>query len=110
MAEETKSVVTERVGMVTEHQMNRVIVVLMTPIKIVVVRAFRVYLQTRVGLLTALGSGVAATVGVTLTAGDFWHLLAACSSISIAPAIISAITNTVELLAKWDASHPELRA
>lgn len=107
---ETSTVVTERVGMVTDRQVDSVAIVLMTPVKIVVVRALRVYLQTLVGLLTALGSGVAASVGVTLTAGDFWHLLAACSSIAVAPAVISAITNTVELLAKWDASHPELRA
>lgn len=107
---ETSTVVTERVGMVTDRQVDSVAIVLMTPVKIVVVRALRVYLQTLVGLLTALGSGVAASVGVTLTAGDFWHLLAACSSIAVAPAVISAITNTVELLARWDASHPELRA
>jgi hypothetical protein len=110
MAEETKSVVTERVGMVTEHQMNRVTVVLMTPIKIVLVRAARVYIQTLVGLLGALGTGAAATVGVTLTAGGFWHLLVACSSIAVAPAVMSILLNSGELLAKWDAAYPEMRA
>jgi hypothetical protein len=110
MAEDTTTVVTERSGMVTEHQMSQVLIVLMTPVKIVLVRAFRVYLQTLVGLIGALGTGVAATVGVTMTAGGFFHLLLACSGIAVAPAVMSILMNSTELLTKWDASHPELRA
>jgi hypothetical protein len=108
---DTTTIVTERVGMVTEHQMNRVLIVLMTPVKIVLVRSVRVYLQSLTGLLTALGvPGVASTVGVTLQFHDFWHLVIACSSLAVVPAFMSALMNTYELFKGWDASHPELRA
>jgi hypothetical protein len=110
MAEETKTVVTERADMVTEKQADNVIVVLMSPIKIVVVRAFRVYVQTLAGLLTAAGTGATAAVGITMPAGDFYRLFVACASIALAPAIMSVLLNTSELLAKWDATHPMLRA
>jgi hypothetical protein len=108
--EEVKTVVTQRTDMVTDTQVNNVAIILMKPIEIVLVRALRVYLQTLIGLLGALGTGAAATVGVTLTVGDFWHLLVASASIAIAPAFMSILLNTVELLAKWDASNPQLRA
>jgi hypothetical protein len=110
MAEETKTLVTERSEMVTERQLNSVTVVSMPPWKIVLVRAIRVYLQTLVGLLGALSSGAAATVGVTLTAGGFYHLFVACASIAVAPAVMSILLNSAELLAKLDASNPALRA
>ena len=107
---ETTTIVTERTGMVTDKQVGRVGIILMTPIRIVFVRAARVYLQTLTGLLGALGSGAAATVGVTLTAGGFFHLFLACASIAVAPAVMCVLLNSSELLGKLDASHQELRA
>jgi hypothetical protein len=110
MPEETKTIVTERSGMVTDHQAASVAVVLMTPVRIIGVRAARVYLQTLIGLLGAFGLGVATDVGVTMTAGTFWHTLVACGSLALAPAIMSILQNTVELLAQVDASSPQWRA
>jgi hypothetical protein len=107
---DTQTVVTERTDMVTVHQTSQVVVVLMTPVMIVLVRALRVYVQTLTGLLGVLGSGVAATVGVSMTAGGFFHILLASASIAVAPAVMSILLNTGELLTKWDASHPMLRA
>jgi hypothetical protein len=106
---DTLTVVTERTGMVTDHQAAGVSVVLMAPWQIILVRALRVYLQTLVGLLTALGTGAAATVGVSLSVGDFWHLLLASASIAVAPSVMSVLLNTIELLAKIDATNPQLR-
>lgn len=110
MPEETKTVVTERAEMVTDKQASAVSVVLMLPIRIVLVRAARVYLQTLIGLLGAFGLGVATDVGVTMTAGNFWHTLIACGSLALAPAVMSVLQNTVELLAQVDAKSPQWRA
>jgi hypothetical protein len=110
MPDETKTVVTKRADMVTDKQAENVIVVLVSPVKIVVVRALRVYVQTLAGLLTAATTGVTAAVGVTMPAGDFFKLFVACASIALAPAVMSILLNTGELLAKWDATHPMLRA
>lgn len=110
MAEETRTVVTERAEMVTDKQASNVAVVLMLPIRIVLVRAARVYLQTLIGLLGAFGLGVATDVGVTMTAGTFGHTLMACGSLALAPAVMSVLQNTVELLAQVDAKSPQWRA
>jgi hypothetical protein len=108
--DETKTVVTERTDMTTDKQANSVTVVLMTPLKIIAVRATRVYLQTLVGLLGAFGSGAAAMVGVNITAGDFFHTVVVCAGLSVMPAAMSVLQNTLELFKKLDASYPELRA
>ena len=110
MPEETKTLVTERPQMTTEKQLNSVTIVALAPWKIAGIRALRVYLQTLVGLLLATGTGAAAAVGVTMSAGDFGHDLLVCASISIAPAAISLLQNIIELLAKLDATNPGLRA
>jgi hypothetical protein len=41
---------------------------------------------------------------------DFGQLLLTCASLAVAPAAISLIQNLIELLAKLDATNPELRA
>jgi hypothetical protein len=110
MAEATSTIVTARADMATDHQLSKVAVVLMAPVKIVFVRALRVYLQTLIGLLGAFGLGAASEVGVTMTAGTFAHTLLACASLALAPAIMSVLQNTVELLAQVDARLPKVRA
>jgi len=110
MADETKTVVTERPEMTTDKELNSVTVISMPPWKIAGVRALRVYIQTLVGLLIATGTGAAAAVGVTMSAGDFAHTLLVCGSIAVAPAAISLLQNIAELLAKLDATNPGLRA
>jgi len=110
MADETKTVVTERAAMTTDKQLNSVTVVSMPPWKIVLVRATRVYLMTLVGLLTVTGTPLGASVGLSLAAPDFFSWLVTCASVSVAPAVISLIQNAAELLAKLDATNPTLRA
>ena len=109
MADVVSTIVTARSDM-TDHQLSKVAVVLMAPLKIIAVRASRVYLQTLIGLLGAFGLGVASEVGVTMTAGTFWHTLVACGSLALAPAVMSILQNTVELLAQVDAKLPQMRA
>jgi hypothetical protein len=110
MSDETKTVVTERPEMATPKQLNSVTVISLSPLKIVLIRATRCYLQTFIGLLVASSSGVASALGVTLSAGDFIHHVLICASIAVAPAFISLCQNALELLTKLDATNPALRA
>jgi len=111
MAEEVKTVVTERNGMTTEKQMNSVTVVGMPAWKIVAIRAARVYLMTFTGLAGTAGVGVTAAVGVTFSSAvTMLQALGVCAILSLGPALVSAAWNTLELSKQWDASHPEMRA
>jgi len=75
------------------------------PITIILVRAGRVFLQTLLGLLTA------GTVAPSLLpAADFTHLLLKCASLSVGASVICVIQNLIELLGKFDQSHPTLTA
>lgn len=74
------------------------------------IRGTRVYLQSLVGFLLAAGTGAAAAVGVNLPVGDFGKLLLSAGSMAVAPAIISLIQNSIEMLTKLDSSNPQIRA
>jgi hypothetical protein len=78
-----------------------VIVRVIQPLTIVFVRALRTFLQTLLGTLTAGMMGV-------MPATDFLHLLKVCASISVASGVVSLLQNTIELLGKFDQSHPTL--
>jgi hypothetical protein len=110
MADETKTVVTERAEMTTDKELNSVTVVSMPPWKIALVRCCRVYLQSLVGFLLATGTGATAAAGLTMPVTDFYHILVVSASMAVAPATISLIQNIIELLAKLDATNPTLRA
>jgi len=114
MAEDTKTVVTERAEMNTDKELASVTVVALPPWKIILIRACRVYLQSLVGFLAATSIGVAgsvgAAVGTPIPLMDFWHTLLFSLSLATAPAVISLIQNTLELLAKLDATNPTWRA
>lgn len=74
------------------------------PVKIIAIRAGRVYLQTFSGLLAA---------GVTtkaLPAADFLHLVYLCAGLSVASAGVSLVQNTLELFNKLDQKYPQLTA
>jgi hypothetical protein len=110
MAEEqVATVVTRRDDMYTLEQKEDVIVVAMPAWQIVGVRTLRVYLQSFVGFLTAMGTGFAeAVMGVQL--GPFAQQFVIAASMAVAPATISLLQNTIELLTKLDATNPTLRA
>ena len=74
------------------------------------IRVLRTYLQGLVGFLLAAGTGAAAAVGVNMPVGDFGSLLVQSASLAVAPAVIGALQNIIELLARMDTSAPQLRA
>lgn len=76
-------------------------------VMIIIVRGVRTFLQVLVGLLTAGATGLGSGV---LPVGDFTMLLKVSASLAIAPAVVSIIQNTIELLAKLDQTAPTLRA
>ena len=76
------------------------------PFQLVAVRVLRTYLQSMLGLLTAgLAGGAAGMIPFT----DFQDLFIKSASLAIAPTVVSAIQNILEILAKWDSTKPELR-
>jgi len=104
------TVITARADVSTDHQLSKVVIVLMPPLRIIAVRASRVYLQTLLGLLGAFGLGAAADLGVTMAPGTFWHTLMTCAGLALAPAVMSILQNTAELLARVDTNLPQMRA
>lgn len=110
MAEEIKTVVTERGPNKNSMTAADVDIVTMPWWQIILVRAARVYLMSVIGLLGSVGTGAAAASGVQMPVGDFTTLLVACLGASIGPAVVSILTNGAELLAKLDQTKPELRA
>lgn len=73
------------------------------PIRIILIRATRVYLQTLLGLVVA---GMAAPTA--LPAKDFLHLVLLCMSLSVASSVVSLLQNSVELFNKLDQKYPSL--
>jgi hypothetical protein len=76
------------------------------PFKLVLVRVVRTYLQTLLGLLTAGMAGGAAGI---IPFNDFQDLFIKSVTLAIAPAVVSALQNVLEIMAKLDATHPEVR-
>jgi len=110
MAEETKTVVTERAEMHSERQLNSVTVVSMPPWKIALVRATRCYIQSFAGLLLAIGTGTVASLGMKITRSDVLHTVASCAILAAFAAAASLLQNTVELWFGVDATNPKMRA
>jgi len=82
-----------------------VVIKVIQPVMIILVRAVRVFLQTLSGLVTA---GMVAPKA--LPAADFLHLLTLCASLSLAPAAMCVVQNTIELLTQIDQKYPTLSA
>lgn len=82
----------------------------------IAIRTIRTYLQSLVGFLVAGGTGAVEALGdmvgvdVHLPARDFMDLFLVSASMSLAPAVISLLQNTVELLSELEKDKPELRA
>lgn len=74
------------------------------PVARFLVRPARVYLQGLVGFLVAGNAGMEG-----VAAADFIQILINASSLAVAPAVVSLIQNTIELLTKVDESKPEYR-
>lgn len=77
----------------------------LSPWKILAVRAARVYFQTLSGLVVA---GLVAPTAIP--AKDFIHLVLTCASLSVASAGVSLLQNLAELFGKIDQKYPSLTA
>lgn len=88
---------------------GRVSVVLMRPLLIIFVRVARTYLQSLVGFLVALPA-YTAMGGSGIPAGTFLDAFALAASLAVAPTVVCALQNGIELLASIDVSNPGLRA
>lgn len=100
MSEATHTVVTDR----PDETESPVIPVFLQPVQIILIRAARTYLQSLLGMLTAM-------VGTQIIPyTDFTDLFVKAASLAVAPMAFSLLQNTLELLAKLDKNSPTLRA
>jgi len=74
------------------------------------IRVLRTYLQSLVGFILAVGSGAAGGVGITIQVGDFGDLLLKSAGLAVAPAVMSLLQNSIEILSKLDQTNPQVRA
>ena len=74
------------------------------------VRVLRTFLQGWLGFILTLASPAGEAVGIKLPAMDFVGVLLTSASLAVAPAVIGAIQNAVELLTQLDTNSPKLRA
>ena len=98
--EATKSVVTDRPGTIERP----VIPVFLQPVQIILIRAARTYLQSLLGMLTAM-------VGTQLIPySSFADLFLKAAGLAVAPMAFSLLQNILELLAQLDKTNPAMRA
>lgn len=98
----------DRTVLKTPEGVEDVQVVVVSRWRQVLIRTVRTYLQGFVGFLVAGQTGAADAVGVYLPAGDFLALCISSASLALAPAVISVLQNTIELLSELDS--PQTRA
>lgn len=96
-----------RTFIATPDHLPNMIIQYVSPLVQIVVRAAKTYLNVLTGLLAA---GAAGTMPQVLPSGDFFHLLAKCSGLAIAPAVMSVIINAGVLMSKLDQKFPTLQA
>jgi hypothetical protein len=73
----------------------------------VIVRVARTYLQNLLGTYLTLASGLPEKLGLKLD--EFGSIFVMAASFAVAPAVVSLIQNTIELLSSWDLSNPKMR-
>ena len=117
-----KVVMTERVGAPVNKSLLKAegepdIEVITMPLwKQVAVRAARTFIQSFIGFVATLSSGLAQgaanTVGAALVLppGETLAMYYLAVLLSIPPVIFSLAHNTAEILARWDVTVPQIRA
>jgi hypothetical protein len=101
---EIKTVVTKR----DAEDVPAVVVKPLSPVRVLLTRVARVYLQSLAGMLTVVMSGMAPDALVTPV--DFVGKLSLAGGLALAPATVTLLQNAVELLTRLDESYPQLRA
>lgn len=85
-----------------------VLVKALSPLRIVLTRVARVYVQSLVGMLGLVMTGIASDA--LITPNDFGGKLVMAAGFALAPSAITLLQNALELLTRLDESRPELRA
>lgn len=114
MPEDIKTIVTQRTSEGVEsnyavtggHDTPNYIVQALSPLRMIMTRVVRVYLQSVTGIVSA---GLAGGDGGLLP-DDFYALFVTACKMSVAIGGITALQNFVELFTKLDQKYPEIRA
>ena len=104
-----KNIVKEEIT--TSEGYSNVRVKLMSAVSVVLVRTIRTFLQVLLASLIGVGVGSAVpVVSDALPPSAFGEKFAAALYIAALSALVTAIQNTIEIMAKIDAKAPEWRA
>lgn len=108
MGNEVKTVITDRSD--GPRGNFDAILIRLTPLRIVLTRATRVYLMSLLAALALQGVTQVFDPANGMPVSQFLTVFINAASVAAGPAVVSALWNTVELLAKLDERAPELRA
>lgn len=92
----------------TGDETPNILVVALSPLRIVLTRAARVYVQSLVGMMGLVMTGIASES--LITPNDFGGKLWMAAGFALAPSAITLLQNAAELLTKLDETRPKLRA
>lgn len=114
MADDIKSVVVARpddgvansYAVTGGHDAANLVVRALSPLRVIVIRTSRVYLQSVMGFIAAGSSGFDGGI----MPDEFSALFVMACKLSLATAVVTAGQNFLELLGKLDQKYPELRA
>lgn len=84
-------------------------ITVLTPLRSLVVRTVRAYLQFLSGMLTLAGLGAVGALPKVLIPSDFWQAVITCAYAALCPTFLCFLQNAIELAAKWDETNPNLR-
>lgn len=79
------------------------------PLLVIAVRGARVYMQTFLGIATALQTGFAHKVGIDFGVSDLGSIIAKSAALALAPVFFTVLQNALEVLTKLDETMPQLR-
>jgi hypothetical protein len=116
MPEQPKVLVTERGALdhdtvaVTPGALPNLCVVVITPLKRVLIRTARTYLQALLAFLTLAAVGAMPEPGADPTDPiTLWGKFVLAAGYALAPALVALLQNLYEVGNDWDATRPELR-
>lgn len=117
--DDIKSVVVARGGdepvksgyLVTAGDAPNLIVRALSPLRVILIRTARVYVQSVMGILSAATAGkLMPSLDLGILPDEFGALVVVALKASLAIAAMTAGQNFLELLGKLDQKYPELRA
>lgn len=120
MEDVVKTVVVKREDGVSQSTMAstppdqpNVLIHALSPLRVVVVRSARVYMQSFIAFLTTGMSGISKMVLPDAVAQvmpqDLWGLVILAAQIAVAPAFVTLVQNIGELLMRMDEKAPQWR-